>query len=95
VLEWVLLLWLVPAWFAQGFLALVFDWLPHHPHTNRERYRDTRLILVPGLYTLLLGQNLHLIHHLFPRLPFYRYSDCYAALRELLAAKGSPTVGSG
>lgn len=85
--RWLLLLWILPAWLAQGCLALVFDWLPHHPHASRERYRDTRVILFPGLETLLLGQTHHLIHHLYPRLPFYRYSQCFAAVRPVLEAK--------
>jgi beta-carotene hydroxylase len=62
--RWLLLLWSLPAALAQGLLALVFDWLPHHPHRSQERYRDTRVILGPGLETLLLGQNDHLVHHL-------------------------------
>lgn len=90
--KWLLLLWILPASIAQGCLALVFDWLPHHPHASRERYKDTRIILFPGLETLLLGQTHHLIHHLYPRLPFYRYSECFASVRPVLEAKGSSIV---
>lgn len=90
--KWLLDLWILPAAVAQGLLALVFDWLPHHPHASRERYRDTRVILFPGLETALLGQNLHLVHHLYPRLPFYLYSRCFSQVRPLLEAKGAPIV---
>lgn len=87
---WLVELWILPAFLAQGFLAFVFDWLPHHPHENRERYRDTRVILLPGLGFLLLGQSHHLVHHLYPRLPFYRYARCFAELRDHLESKGAP-----
>lgn len=88
----VLLLWFVPAWLASGFLAFAFDWLPHHPHDVQERYRDTRVIVFPGLQLVLLWQNYHLIHHLYPRVPFYRYAQCFRAVRGVLRHHRSPVV---
>ena len=38
---------------------------------------------------LLLGQNLHLVHHLWPRVPFYRYRAAFEASREYLDTKGA------
>jgi fatty acid desaturase len=87
--QWALLLWILPMWIAQGFLALVFDWLPHHPHASRERYKDTRVVLGTGREMLLLGQNYHLIHHLYPRVPFYRYARCFRTVEPVLRANGS------
>ncbi len=69
----VLMLWVVPTFGAFIVLALAFDYLPHRPHQTTERFRNTRIILAPGLPTLMLGQNYHLIHHLWPSVPFYRY----------------------
>jgi ferredoxin-NADP reductase/fatty acid desaturase len=72
------LVFLLPARIALGLLAWWFDWLPHHglEVTQREnRYRATRVrvglewLLTPGL----LYQNYHLVHHLHPSIPFYRY----------------------
>ncbi len=83
------LLWLLPAWIASSFLALVFDWLPHYPHTVQKRYLDTRIILFPGLTTLLLSQNMHLIHHLYPSIPFYNYGKAFENVREDLEEKGA------
>lgn len=80
--------WAVPAMFATAILGLLFDWLPHRPHTSRERYKDTRAIDAP-LGIPLLGQHLHLIHHLYPRVPFYRYRVVFDELRPLLAEKGA------
>lgn len=88
----VLALWLGPALLASGLLAFGFDWLPHVPHRERGRYRDTRALLFPGLGLLLVGQNLHLVHHLYPRVPFYRYAACFRALRPELEAEGALVV---
>lgn len=71
-------IYLIPERLAMTVLAWWFDWLPHHDleDTQREnRYRATRnrvgseWILTP----LLLSQNYHLVHHLHPSIPFYRY----------------------
>ena len=81
-------LWVVPGLLASGVLAFAFDWVPHHPHTVRERFHDTRVLLVPGLTLPMLWQNYHLIHHLYPRIPFYRYGTCFRDLRVELEEKG-------
>ncbi|MCR9142531.1 MAG: fatty acid desaturase [bacterium] len=85
-----IVLWFLPSVCSLAILAIVFDWLPHQPHASRERYLDTRVILVPGLQTLLLGQNLHLVHHLYPTVPFYKYGKAFRIVRPLLESKGSP-----
>ena len=87
-----------PAWLASGLLALVFDWLPHHPHAVQGRFVDTRVFPSFGLEMLMLGQNLHLVHHLWPSVPFYRYGAVFAACRDALAEKAAhagrePVVG--
>ncbi|GAC1382380.1 MAG: fatty acid desaturase [Marmoricola sp.] len=72
------LVFLIPERVAVFVLAWWFDWLPHHDleDTQQEnRYRATRnrvgseWVLTP----LLLSQNYHLVHHLHPSIPFYRY----------------------
>lgn len=85
----VLFLWWIPAQIAFTILAFTFDWLPHYPHTNRGRYLDTRVYLLKGLRLLTLWQNYHLIHHLYPRVPFYRYDKVFEAEREFLLEKGA------
>lgn len=84
----VLLLWLLPAMLASGILAFTFDWLPHHPHRSRARYKDSRILTGYGLHLLTVAQNLHLIHHLYPRVPFYRYRALYRGLGDDLAKEG-------
>ena len=86
-----LIAWIAPAFAATALLGLLFDWLPHRPHTSRERYKDTSAIDAP-LGVPLLGQHLHLIHHLYPRVPFYRYRAVFDALRPVLVEKGAPIL---
>ncbi|WP_372364432.1 fatty acid desaturase [Candidatus Uabimicrobium sp. HlEnr_7] len=83
-------LWLFPVVCATALLAFVFDWLPHHPHQVQQRFMDTRIILFPGLNLVLLGQNYHLIHHLYPKIPFYNYKTCFDEIEEGLREKGAP-----
>lgn len=89
----VLALWIAPAFLASGVLAFAFDWLPHAPHQRRGRYADTRLVTFPGLGVLLLGQNLHAVHHLYPRVPFYAYAACARSIADELAAHGVEVIG--
>ncbi len=88
----VLALWIGPAIVASGILAFAFDWLPHHPHDGKERYHDTRIILGPGLPLATMWQSYHLVHHLYPRVPFYRYGTCFHELRPELEERGADIV---
>ena len=69
---------LIPQRLGLGVLAWWFDYLPHHglPFTGRQdKYRATR-IRVGGegwMTPLFVYQNYHLVHHLHPSVPFYRY----------------------
>ncbi len=83
-----LFLWILPALIATSFLAFVFDYLPHHPHSVKARYLDTRVFLYPGFTILFLSQNLHLIHHLYPNIPFYDYPKLFKKIRPFLESKG-------
>ncbi len=80
----VLVLWLVPWWIGQTVMLTFFTWTPHHDHHETGRYRDTRISLFPGANLLLLGQNHHLIHHMMPGVPFYRYDKTFRDIRPLL-----------
>ena len=89
-LAWALGLWIGPGVLAASALAFAFDYLPHHPHTVRERLHDTRVIVAPGLWLLFLWQNYHLVHHLYPRVPFFRYAKCFESMRPALERAGAP-----
>lgn len=79
-----LLYWFIPARIAIFFLALAFDFLPHHPHKvsqreNRWQATNNRVGMEWLLTPVLLYQNYHLVHHLYPRAPFYRYLRLWRA----------------
>ncbi len=74
----VLWLYVVPQRLGMMVLAWWFDYLPHHGLTKTQRedkYQATR-VRVGGeswLTPLFVYQNYHLVHHLHPSVPFYRY----------------------
>lgn len=70
--------WLLPARLAVMLLGWSFDYLPHHeltatPQDDRFRTTRNRIGLERILTPLMLYQNYHLVHHLHPVIPFYRY----------------------
>ncbi|WP_204801552.1 fatty acid desaturase [Mycobacterium riyadhense] len=76
---WILaVVFLIPQRIGVTVLAWWFDWLPHHGLADTQRtnrYRATRnRVGAEWLFTpVLLSQNYHLVHHLHPSVPFYRY----------------------
>ena len=90
--DW-LMLWFLPTRLGILILNIFFQWLPHHPFDRTERYLNTRISLWPGGTFLLLQQNLHLMHHLWPSVPFYNYARLFRALRPVLSAEGSRIEG--
>lgn len=73
--SWILFSWVLSAFLAGGFIAFA---LVHLPHQDYSEVKEEFLVanIRPGkLPTLLLCcHNYHLIHHLYPSIPFYRYS---------------------
>lgn len=82
------IVWLVPAALAVLVLAFAFDFLPHHPYDTEVRYFDTRITPGAVLNVVLLGQNHHLIHHLWTTIPWHRYQRVFAATRPALERRG-------
>lgn len=79
------------------FTAYWFAYRPHLPYKTAARYQNTNSMLVPTwlkpLEWLWLGQNLHSIHHLFPRVPFYRYHALHRDIEPTMRAHGTPMIG--
>jgi fatty acid desaturase len=92
VVDW-LMLWFLPTRLGALALNIFFQWLPHHPFDRTERYLNTRVSLWTGGTLLLLQQNLHLMHHLWPSVPFYNYARLFRRLRPVLIAEGSRIEG--
>ena len=82
--------WFVPAgWVALG-LGIWLDYFPHRPFDSLGRFGSTRVYPSRWLNRLIFGQNYHLVHHLWPSVPWYHYQDAYYATKELLLEKKSP-----
>ena len=64
---------IVPLLASLMFLTAAFDLMPHWPYDSTERFHDTRDLPSGVLNWLLLGQNYHLVHHLWNSVPWYRY----------------------
>ena len=88
-----LLLWYLPSRIGLLLVIFLFAWLPHHPHDERGRYRDTRITLFPGGTLLIRGQNHHLLHPMFPRVPHYRLPALFREMRPILEAHGARIEG--
>lgn len=92
---WMLaVVYLIPSRVAMFVLAWWFDWLPHHdlddtPADNRYRTTRNRVGAEWILTPLLLSQNYHLVHHLHPSIPFYRYVAAWRRNEEAYLERGA------
>ncbi len=87
------LLFYLAQWLGRFFLSLVFGWLPHHPHGEIGRYRDTRVFTFPGSTFLIRGHDHHLLHHLWPTVPHYKLRALWNEIGPHLAAQGARIEG--
>eukprot|EP01027_Heterolobosea_sp_BB2_P002462 GEZU01003703.1.p1 GENE.GEZU01003703.1~~GEZU01003703.1.p1 ORF type:complete len:198 (-),score=38.77 GEZU01003703.1:149-742(-) len=91
----VLFYYLLPARLAVGLLALFFDVLPHYPQLDPSKARCTALVYANNrflqflLHLALLGQDLHVVHHAYPTIPFYRYRDMWILRRDRFVVASS------
>lgn len=93
-----LFLWFIPTRFMAWMICFTFMYLPHYPHEvtdKQDPYQATTIrkgwewLLSP----LLVYQNYHLIHHLYPTIPFYRYRKAWLARLDL-HMKNNPAIVS-
>ncbi len=79
------------------FTTYWFAYRPHHPHAETARYQNTNSLIMPQwmkpLEWFWLGQNLHSIHHAFPRVPFYKYHALFREIEPIMRAHGAPVLG--
>ncbi|NCF34083.1 MAG: hypothetical protein GWP50_11015 [Proteobacteria bacterium] len=97
-LEYYVLLFLLPGRITALFLAIAFDFLPHYPHQTRAQdlpfqATSNRIGLEWLLTPVLLFQNYHLVHHLYPTVPFYRYLKIWNAKKHYHQAQRPATTG--
>jgi len=89
----VTVLWVIPARLTFLYLAIFFAWLPHFPYEHTDRFLNTRITLFPGSTWIFLQQDRHLIHHLLPSIPWYRYRAAHRELAPLLRERGAVVAG--
>lgn len=89
-LTWLLVAWGLPSFISSGILSFVNTAWPHDTENDPTRMGNTRIHQVPGwLQLLMCNQNLHLVHHLQPTLPWWKYPEVWEANREKWAAQGA------
>ncbi len=97
VVVWLVLL-LVPSRLTILFLGWAFDYLPHHrlhktPREDRLKTTRNRVGWEWLLSPALLYQNYHLVHHLHPVIPFYRYLAVWRRNEDAYLA-GAPALST-
>jgi fatty acid desaturase len=92
--------WLLPGRIALTLLAFTFDYLPHRPHAAtraQDPFKATAVTSLVGSITWpltwpLLHQNYHIVHHLWPFLPFYQYSRAWFCTKDELLRSGTSVI---
>jgi fatty acid desaturase len=79
-----LVLWFIPWFIGYSIMLVFFTWVPHHPHTETGRYRNTRCSVWRGANWLTQGQHMHLIHHMMVWIPYYHYEQVFHEIRPYL-----------
>ena len=92
-----LLYWILPSRLAILWLAFAFNYLPHHPHDVEQRHNPYAATNIRRggdavLKWVFLYQNYHLIHHLYPSVPFYRYLKIWRENEAEFLKQGAPLV---
>ena len=92
-----LLLFLIPGRITAIFLAISFDFLPHYPHQAQAKDQpfqctSNRVGMEWLLTPVLLFQNYHLVHHLYPTVPFYRLLKIWYARKHYHQSKNPATT---
>lgn len=93
--EAVLWLSIVPNVLGIVIRAFLFAWIVHAPADDTSRWGCTRSFDFRGILkwpvtVLWLWQNYHAIHHLFPRVPFYRYHAVFHRIDDTMVELGAP-----
>jgi len=89
----VFFLWWLPGRLGILALMVLFQWLPHVPYDSTARFGNTRINTFRGSTWLLLQQDRHLVHHLYPSVPWYRYRALFREIRPVLIAEGARIEG--
>ncbi len=92
-----LVLWPLAGYTNIFIMGMMFVWFPHFPRAGKGRTdNSTTYVFGPVAGALLrpfdIWQAYHLVHHAYPRVPFYRQGKLFEALRGHIEADGSEIV---
>lgn len=85
----VMFFWYIPSVYGYAILSFFLQWIPHYPFDSADRYMTSRNVGHSWLNPIMMMQNWHLMHHLWPSVPFYNYQKLHARLEPVLEAKGA------
>ncbi|MCS3835754.1 vanillate O-demethylase ferredoxin subunit [Pseudomonas sp. JAI111] len=93
-LEW-MLIWWVPQRIALLLTLYIFAHIQHPPGVEQREHpiHATAILNNKWLDPLMLGQNAHLIHHLYPQIPWYRLNAGWRATKTELLRRSPPIRG--
>jgi beta-carotene hydroxylase len=88
----VLFFWFLPSRIGLCLIGYVFVFLPHYPADTSAKESEYQATTVRRgwewlLTPVLVYQNYHLIHHLFPTAPFYNYIKIWHLLYDDISAQ--------
>ncbi len=83
-------LWVVPLAIAGATVELLVAWLVHYPQESQGKYEHTRLIYSRVLQIVMFNHNLHLVHHFWPRTPWFEYPARLPEAERILQAARAP-----
>ncbi|MFT6046414.1 MAG: beta-carotene hydroxylase [Arenicella sp.] len=86
---------LLIGWFLGAFITIyLLSYKPHKPYKDTDRYKNTKISLFPlqSFEIFLFYHNLHAVHHLFPRVPFYNYRHVLDKIEPILRVNETPFV---
>jgi len=91
----VLIFSIIPNLLGVIMTATLFAWIVHRPHDDQSRWGCTSTFDFAGTWRwpvtiAWLWQNYHSIHHLFPRVPFYRYHKVFRGIEATMMQLGAP-----
>lgn len=90
----VLCLWVLPFLIAGVLIEFTVAWLVHFPHESQHPLENTRLFKGFIWQILMLNQNYHLVHHLFPNIPWFRYGQVVAVVESAIIEHQNQTKHS-
>ena len=81
-------------WLGLLLTGIILSYLPHQPYNSTERWKNTniRLFSAPWIEKLMFQHNLHAVHHLYPRIPFYNYRKAFEKLEPSMRENGTPFI---